>query len=257
MREFLRVAAEKGADPRLFTLLAFGGAGPTQACRLAEDLHMSKIVIPPGPGTFAAWGSLSADFRIDYVRTVYNDLAHVDPADIDNWYEEIKTEGELMLSGSSRFLEKFQITKTADMRYRLQGYDIPITFTSPNELDGQFRRRYYELYGHWDEQTPLDLVSLQGTVVGTVKRPSLFELKARQSDANQGVATKTAPKRRRAYIRNSWLEVDVLDIADLSEGSRIVGPCIVEQSDTTCLVLDGWHGEVNNFGAIVLGRETY
>src|SRR3989442_5236880 len=92
-----RVEAHKGIDIREFTLLAYGGAGPTHACFLAEELAIRRIAVPPSPGTFCAWGSLLADFRLDWVQTIHRPAADVPLAELSAWYPEHQAQARELL----------------------------------------------------------------------------------------------------------------------------------------------------------------
>src|SRR3989442_853689 len=159
-----RVEAHKGIDIREFTLLAYGGAGPTHACFLAEELAIRRIGVPPSPGTFCAWGSLLADFRLDWVQTIHRPAAEVPLAELSAWYTEHEAQGRELLAGERATLDGIHALRSADMRYRGQGHNLEVALTNDvlhgDDADGlssTFHRRYHDVYGTSDPSVPIEL----------------------------------------------------------------------------------------------------
>src|SRR4030095_6770581 len=94
------VSVERGHDAREFTLIAFGGAGPVHAARLAQELSIPKVIVPPIPGGFSALGLVASDFRRDYVKTFYARLDAVPPERLQAMYAQMEEEARTMLTRS-------------------------------------------------------------------------------------------------------------------------------------------------------------
>lgn len=169
--ELTRLAAKKGIDLRDFTLVPFGGAGPTQACLLADELQIRKIVIPATPGVFCAFGAAHADFRLDYVRTVYGLLSALSEAEVEAWYASQEEQARLALSDVADRIRAFEVIRTADVRYAGQGFEISIPFTTMDDIDENFRVEYAKRYGPQPGRAPVEVIAFRATVVGCRTRP--------------------------------------------------------------------------------------
>ena len=129
MADALRiVSVERGYDPREFSLVAFGGAGPVHAAALAEELDVREILIPPIPGGFSALGLVTTDLRRDYSRTYYNTIDAADPKLMNDLFLEMEQAGQAMLTASGIDGPQRQLTRSADCRYVKQAYELNIPF---------------------------------------------------------------------------------------------------------------------------------
>jgi N-methylhydantoinase A len=246
--EFTRLAAKKGIDPREFTLVPFGGAGATHACLLAEDVHIRRIAIPYSPGTFCATGSVLADFRLDYVQTVYSPLDRMDQQAVDAWVRDIESRAHQTLAEAAEQIESIHTMRTADVRYAGQGYEVSVAYERLDELPQRFRQEYTRLYGPRIDDAPLEVISLRATVVGVSRKAT---------PGWGGGAGRSAPRgSRRIQLADRQYECPVYGRADMAPGWKSAGPFVVDQPDTTCVVTPGWHGSVDSIGTLHLSRES-
>ena len=111
------ITIERGHDPRSFTLVAFGGAGPVHAGRLAQDLNIETVVVPPNPGVFSATGLVSTDLERDYVQTIYAELEGDVLEYVREAYRPMEREAKEMLSRSGIDEEQWQLRYSMDLRY--------------------------------------------------------------------------------------------------------------------------------------------
>ena len=253
MGKILRiVSVERGYDPRGFTLVAFGGAGPMHVCALAEELEVGKIVVPPNPGMFSALGLLTADMFHDYTRPVIKPVSTVDPRKIEKAYLEMEAEGGETLSTEGVPAAKMSFFRQADLRYLGQTYEL--TIRAPKKVDGEslaetvigFHKRHTEAYGYSAESEPVELVSLRLRAIGTIPKPDL-----KGGDRGEAKASGT----RRVYFETDggWAETPVYQRREgWKEG--ITGPAIIEQYDATTVVYPGWRVETDEVGNLDLGR---
>ena len=239
------VTLRRGHDPRDFTFVAFGGAGPLHAALLARDLDVARTVIPPAPGHFSALGMLMGDLRADAVRT------HVGPLERDTigpLFQELETEAasELEREAGTRRTERF-----ARLRYVGQEHTLEVPLAD-GPIDARLLARLRERFDTASEETyafrlstPVEIVEARVSVAAARDEPvewsaevaPALELRARDVDLDQhgGVRRATVIERR-----------------SLRAGDRIPGPCIVEEPATTVLVLPGQSVAVDELANLVI-----
>src|SRR5215469_6501858 len=174
MAEALRIVSiERGHDPREFALIVFGGAGPVHAAALAAELLIPEIIVPPVPGAFSALGVVASDLKRDYSRTLYADLATLDPARVAAVLAEMEATASDMLAAAGIPSERRVLLCSADVRYRRQAYELtvpltagPMTRTSLDALATNFHEKHHQTYGHANAKEPVQLVTLRLTAVG-------------------------------------------------------------------------------------------
>lgn len=250
-----RVEAHKGIDIRDFTLLAYGGAGPTHACFLAEELGIRRVAVPPSPGTFCAWGSLLADLRLDWVQTFHQPVGDMSLATLRGWFAERQAEGRKLLGREALVLEGIHGLKSADMRYRGQGHNLEVALSDqllsgndPGAIADAFHRRYQEVYGTADSTLPVEFINARLTVVGLTRKQGLRELLP---------GTGRAPDERRArqvFFDGGVHRAPAFLRSRLPVGFQHPGPCLVDQSDSTVFVRPSWTLAVDHFGILHLER---
>ena len=250
------VSVERGHDPRESTLIAFGGAGPVHAARLAQELEIPRVVVPPIPGGFSALGLVASDVRRDYARTFYAPLASARLDELARIWSDMETAAGAMLDGAGVPPERREITRSADLRYQRQAYELtvpaadgPVTRDLLARLAADFHERHRQTYGHASAEEPVQLVNVRMAAVGRLAGLDLTRA-ARGGAASPGAARAS----REAYFRESGLvRVDVLAREDLT-GAERPGPVIVESMDTTVVVPPGWSCRAGDQGCIVLER---
>ena len=253
MVEALRmVSVERGHDPREFRLMAFGGAGPLLATALASELEMVEVIIPPAPGAFSALGLVTTDLRRDYSRTLYVDLASIDPTEVQQAFEGIEMSGVAMLEAANVPADQRDLVRSVDLRYPQQAYELTIPFhgdgmetvsrSSLDALTRSFHRHHERTYGYANTDEPVQLVNIRVKAVG--RRPGL-QLK-------QGSNVEAVRERSRG-VWFSDAKVDscrVLWRPGLKAGETVDGPTIVESLDSTVVIPPEWSGMVDADGYI-------
>jgi len=249
------VSVERGYDPRRFTLVAFGGAGPMHACSLAEGLEIDEILVPPNPGMFSALGLLTADLFHDISKALIIRVERADAGEIEALFEEMEAEGREILSSEGVAPGEIRLQRQMDLRYYGQSYEITVGY--PEEPPANrihravkaFHGRHREIYGYSDEDEPVELVNLRLRAVGLIRKPELKEI--------QQISGKPSPIGvRTVYFEgpDTWVETPIYERVDLGAGSAFQGPAIVDQYDSTTVVYPGWRGEVDRFGVLNLRR---
>lgn len=250
--EFSQAMARHGLDPRDFSLVAFGGAGPLVACFLAAEFHIPRVLVPLAPGTLSALGALSADVKNDYVKTLNLRLSQAGVDVLRQAFAELRARAETWLTTEGPNVLDRRFYYSADMRYRHQAFEIELS-VDPKWLDADdfgpfleaFHRLHAELYSHSDPNEPVELISVHVKVVGATPKP-----KASPLPAGGGAATPTGS--RSIHYRGQAHRAAVYERTRLLAGQRLGGPAIVEQDDTTTLIPADFVGAVDGYGNITI-----
>jgi len=239
------VSVERGHDPRDFTLVPFGGAGPLHGCALADLLGIKRVLVPPAPGVLCADGLLAADLKADFSRT----LPRTGKVDIDvarRIYAELSDQADNWLAGEKVAPADRKQTRIALMRYHGQGGEVSVGWVDDAKgVEAAFGAAHESLYG-FKLDSPIELVTLRIEATGRMPAPHRPMLRAGAGAKPQG--------RHTVHFASGTIEVPLFDRATFGAGDRLEGPAIVTQLDATTLVAPGWSGEVQPSGAILLTR---
>lgn len=241
------VSVEQGYDPRDFTLIAYGGAGPLHAAANADHLGVRRIIVPPSPGAFSAYGLLCADFKRDYVRTLVHRLEAGIAGAVEGALralesqaaDEFRAMGINGTPGCSRFV---------DLRYAGQAYDVRIpidpagTVFDPARARALFDAAHEARYGFAEPESIVEIVNCR--VVAVVARPTPEFLVAPAGGGrpiSEGEVFLGSPRSLRFVSR-----------ADLGRLGRLDGPLVVEELTATTFVPAGWSTAIDDAGNILL-----
>jgi N-methylhydantoinase A len=244
---------QKGHDPREFTLVAFGGAGPLHAAEVADSLGTREVLVPPFPGITAATGLLTSDLKYDQMRTVFMVEGAVDAEAIDGELEDIAAELRERLLADGVTEEDIRISAALDCRYVGQGYELRVPLPAgrfdPAAFD-DFRHLHEQEYGH-AFPSPVEIVNLRVTGVGV--RP-----KVERVPVPEGTMEAALLGEGEGVVRVDGALVTLAtryyDRQRLPIGERFDGPAVVFQRDTTVFVPPGWHGRAQPSGNLILSR---
>jgi N-methylhydantoinase A len=254
MAQALRIVSiERGHDPQEFSLIAFGGAGPVHAVSLAAELQIPEVIVPPAPGAFSALGLVASDLKRDYSRTLYADLASIDPARVAEVFAGMERAGREMLSAARVPPDRRVLLRQADVRYRRQAYELTVPIAdgaiTPETLDTlaeAFHARHEQTYGHANRAERVQLVNLRLTALGRL--PDLV-LKQRAA------AAKARQRARDVWFATTGFTPTPVHWRDgLVSGTQIAGPAIIEAMDSTTVVPPGWQARIDELGYIRLAR---
>ncbi len=252
--ELRKLMAEKGLDPRGFVLAAFGGAGPTHANMLAEEARLEGVLVPRLPGTFCALGAILADVRRDYVRQarITTDRSGSGWDGITALLEEMETEALAWIGAEGDLIGTHELRLTCDMRYPGQAFELPIDVPAydrntltPGHVIDLFNNEHERLYGFIEPDSAVQLTTLHLSVVGKVEQIGLPEA------APGGLPE---PRAIRRVHHQDWRDVPVYDRAAIGSSATVDGPAIVEQPDTTVLILPGWRAVADRLGNLMIRR---
>jgi N-methylhydantoinase A len=240
----LRVlSVERGHDPRDFTLVPFGGAGPLHGCALAELLGISRVMIPLAPGVLCADGLLAADLKAEFSRTLATAGA-VDVGAVELVFGALEAQAAAWFAAEEVAADARALSRVALMRYHGQGGEIAVAWGA--DIEAAFAAAHQALYG-FVLGSAVEIVTLRVEATGLMPRVALQVLAP-----GRGAV---AGSWRAVHFAAETVEVPVYERAELGAGDRFIGPAIVTQLDATTVVPLGWSGKVHESGAILLTAE--
>ncbi|MBI2833338.1 MAG: hydantoinase/oxoprolinase family protein [Acidobacteria bacterium] len=260
MRAIRAVSSERGRDPREYALFAFGGNGPLFAARIAQSLEIRRIVVPPSPGLFSAFGLLYSDVEHHYVRTWWHGTRQLDLNVLNEVWSRMETQALAQLAAEGFTGHAARIRRSADVRYQGQSYELTIP-VRPGTVDAQgvaeleeaFAQEHELTYGHRaGPDEPVEIVSLRVVGQGIPEWPRV----PGKIQVARGQAQAAGPRQRRVCFGpdTGWLNTPILGRADLAIARS--GPCIVEEYDSTCLIPPLASGVLDEFGNIVIAVQN-
>ena len=252
-------SVRKGYDPREFALVAFGGAGPLQACEVARELAIPTVLIPPSPGLTSALGLLATDLSYDFSRTQLQLLSNPDLGKIAEDYAYLSGLALAQLEEDGIAPEKMVFLRIADCRYQGQGYELRVHAPpgEPSEawvaqLIEAFHLSHDREYGRHFTDKDTEMVNIR--VVGIGKIPDLvpMELPVGGIEPEREALTDTRQVVFDNQGRPEAIATPHYDRTRLKAGNTIRGPAMVEQPDTTTLILPGLVAEMDKYGNLIV-----
>mgnify|MGYP001136373087 CR=1 FL=1 len=255
MAKILRmVSVERGYDPRQFSLISFGGAGPMHACVLAQELCIPRILVPSNPGLFSALGLLTADFRHDGVRALMKAIDSVSAEEVEAAFENLRSEGRRFLECQGVQSESMVFSRQIEMRYIGQSYEL--TVPAADRLTSQelslakesFHSKHESIYGYSVPTEPVELVNIRLASIGLVPRPRPSE----QRFVGKEPSDDAILSMRRVFFEKyeGFVECPIYLRERLAPGNSLSGPAVVEQYDATTIVYPDWNACIDKIGSI-------
>jgi N-methylhydantoinase A len=250
------ISVQRGHDPRDYTLAAFGGAGPLHAARLARELDIGRILVPRTPGILCAMGLLLTDLRADFASTRLMTLAEQVRPEVADAFAELLDRANGWFADEAIAPADRRVARTVDMRYAGQNYELPvavpsgpITSATLDVLADGFAEQHRRSYGFMADGEPVQLVTFRVEATGVVQKAQFQPEPDRGGDAGGAIIAG----------RDVWLpeaggfvSCPVYDRDRLRSGNRFAGPAIVEQMDTTTVVLPGMVARVEPYLNLIL-----
>jgi N-methylhydantoinase A len=243
------VSIERGHDPRLFTLVSFGGAAGLHAADLAAALRIPRILVPAHPGNLSALGVLLADVVKDYARTLMLPLGADGrlPDQVERGFAELETQARRDLHHEGFAPEQILLGRSLGMRYRGQSFEFEIEWRG--NVRRAFDRAHEERYGHSDPAREAEIVSLRLRASAVTRKPE-------QRRAKRLKQSKARPTSKAVVVIDGrQRRVAVYDREKLVAGEVLSSPAIVREYGSTTLVSRGWMARVDAWGNIVLRRD--
>jgi N-methylhydantoinase A len=249
------ITIERGYDPREFTLIPFGGMGPTIAGRIISELGIGRILVPCDPGTFSAFGMLVTDVHQTRSLTRITRLDAVKPAELEQTFAGMEQEALAELLQEQFPRERLTTLRSAGMRYRGQSYEVsvPVFQLQTDDDIATLAKRFHEAhrrrYGHMAASESVEIVNFQVTAVGQIPKPQF-----RESATSAQSQSPQPHERRTAYFSaTDALEVPVYRRSELPPGAAISGPAIIEEKTSTVVLYPGQHARIDLYLNIEIG----
>ncbi|MFB6101294.1 MAG: hydantoinase/oxoprolinase family protein [Haloplanus sp.] len=252
MERALRVVSvERGHDPRDFSLVAYGGAGPLHAAELAAELDVPRVVVPRSAGVLSALGLLISDVVYEDGVSAIRPWDGVDADDLTARFEELERAGRERLDDEGFPADRRRFERAVDLRYRGQSFDlrvpVPAGRLDAATLDtvaGRFHERHERRYGHASPDEPVELVTIRLRSRGVVDPPAL--------SMDEGTADPTPRTTRPASFGGESRSTPVYDRATLGPGATLDGPAVIEGVESTAIVPPGADASVDDLGNVVI-----
>ena len=245
------LTVERGYDPREFTLVAFGGMGPTVGTAVAAALGINEVIVPPNPGNFSAYGMLLSDLRNDLVITRLTILTEQNLTIVADDLMDLERKARQELRDQGAFDEKVQAQWLLDLRYRGQAYELTVPIAhrahelSIAQIADDFGKAHERRYGHRADAEQIEIVNLRVSAAYSLGKPNAVAIK---TDGRQAV-----PKARRAVMFLSGEKLTpVFAREKLPPGFAMDGPVIIEEKTSTVVIEPGWRLSVDDAGNLLL-----
>ena len=248
-----RVTTERGLDAGDFIMVAYGGAGPLHASLVARELRIPKVIIPPSPGHFSAYGMLVADLRKDATRTWFKPVVQIDFSEIEELYSEMENEAIELVKSHVAPNIPIVIKRGADMRYVGQEHsvtvELPIELFNTHDFDGIkkiFDQTHLQRYAFNSENSQAEIVNLQSSVIGLLPKPIIKKQTKNKEPIQKEV--------RKVYYKqhNGFVDTDVYQRTDLKHGMQLNGPLLVEEYASTTVLFPGDQLEISEYGDLII-----
>jgi N-methylhydantoinase A len=253
-RAIRAISLERGYDPRRFTLLAFGGAGPMHGCELAQDLGIPRVLVPTHPGILSALGVAIADVVKDYSRTVMLRGDAVNRHRLDEEFHGMERQAREELRQEGLPVERMTARRSLDARYVGQSFELNIDYPASTRrgdlrrtIADSFYKTHLQRFGYADRAEAVEIVNLRLKLELAMEKPQLTPELSSPADP-----TSAQIGEAQVVFRSSRLATPLYQREKLRTGNRIRGPALLLQLDTTTVVPPGWGGFVDPYGNLVL-----
>ncbi|MCE2492200.1 MAG: hydantoinase/oxoprolinase family protein [Alphaproteobacteria bacterium] len=245
----------KGLDPREFSVIAFGGAGPVHVNRITREVGFRSAIIPAYPGLTSALGCVLGRLRHDYLRTVNVALDTLDPAALGTIFDEEVRKGRTLLKAEGVPADRITATLGADMCYAGQAYVIQVIFPddealSTDSISEAFEAAYHERFANLLPHAGIKIISTRVTVASTEDVPSVADLVSAPTDTSPTART------TRAYFGGGWVDAAKYRRGELPAEFRVDGPALLTQPDSTTLIEPGFSATVHPTGNLLIEANT-
>ena len=243
------ITVQRGIDPRDFSLVAYGGAGPAQAAALADELGIGEVLVPVHPGAFSAWGMLQTDVRHDFKETLYGFWDQTRREVLEQAYQALEDTGRSFLGKEGIGDDDISFERGIDFRYFGQEYvltiPVPGGFIDMDAVRRSFDVAYERQYGHSSPENRVEMANIRVAALGRLPRPE---------SAPPVPADGRPPGERDVRFGGRVYKTGIIDRNSLRPGKVVGGPAIIEEDTATTLVPPDWHVTLINGGHMSLKR---
>lgn len=250
------VSVQRGYDLREFILVPFGGAAANHAVDIAMELGISKIVVPPMCGNFSAVGLVVADIQHDYVRTIAKRQQDINLDELSEAFKILEREGIRQLKEENVKDKDIHIEWSADLRYEGQSWELNTSIErSPafgvmelQNILSSFHSLHQKVYSYSESKESVEFINLRVKAIG--RNPSLTLPKERMDPTPLSKALK---EKRPVYFKDKGvIEISIYERDRFGCGTKMVGPCLIEETISTALIPSGWEGVIDEYKNIVI-----
>ncbi|MFQ5933437.1 MAG: hydantoinase/oxoprolinase family protein [Dehalococcoidia bacterium] len=253
------ISIERGHDPRDFTLVAFGGAGPVHAGRLAAELGITTIVVPPNPGAFSAMGLVCTDLKRDYVRTLYAPLDEDAVDRVRQGFAEMERNAEEMLARSGIQRERWDFSRSMDLRYEYQAYELTVS-VEPSDLESnslskvaeRFHHQHLTVYGHDAPSESVQIVNLRTSAIGRLS--GSYITASVSSDGRSGDEA-IIGERDVFFPETGLTRCKVYHREKLPVNVPVPSPAVIQEPSSTIVVYPNQNARATEWGTVTLTQE--
>jgi N-methylhydantoinase A len=250
------ISVQRGHDPREYTLVAFGGAGPLHSARLARELEIPRVLVPRNPGILCALGLLMTDLKTNYAQTRLLPLTSENLETMERVFADLEERARGWFQSEGIADRDRQIRRTIDMRYKGQNYELSVPVPGGRrgealliELRQGFEQTHQQMYGYTAPEEPIQAITFRIEAIGVVPQAEI----TRQPPAARPVEEALSGRRDVWLVEaGGFVSCPVYDRERLGPGHHIAGPAVVEQMDATTLMLPGQSAVVDPFLNIIV-----
>lgn len=240
-RAIRKVSIGRGYDPREFSIIAFGGAGPLHVCEVAERLEIPRVIIPPQPGVLCAYGLLMADLILEDTSAVLKEITPQTKQLLQHIFTEKEQRAITQLNTEGVRDKDIMLIRLVDVRYLGQSFELTIPFIE--DLEDSFHSAHQERYGYSFPERSLEIVNLRLQAIGRTQKPVRSPEPTGSTDSSPAlVGEKTALARGQERTTFSLYERD-----QLQPGAVISGAALVLQMDSTTYIPPGWEARADQY----------
>jgi len=255
------VSVKKGYNPKDFTLVVAGGAGPLHATRLADLVGINKIIIPRIASAFCAFGMAISDLRHDFVKPYIKPIKKVDLPEVANLFKEMESEGNDILNSEGIEDENINYLRSMDMRYIGQIYEVetPIPYSkfedhNIKEIKNLFHKKHEQLYGYKDKDSDIEIVHIRAKVIGKNK-PFLIKKTDKERENINNMKVKAT---RKVFFKDmgDYIKTNIYSGNELTPGTVLNGPAVIEEPDTTIVLFPSWTCKIDKYNNYILIKNS-
>jgi len=243
------ITVERGYDPREFTLIPFGGMGPTIAGRIVGELGIGSILIPRDPGTFSAFGMLVTDVQQTRSLTHITRLDEAKPGALEATFADLEAAALADLAQENFTRDRLVTLRSAGMRYRGQSYEVSVPVAALRSeadvaaLAERFHQAHRRRYGHMAASEAIEIVNFQVTAVGKIAKPQFHAVTA----ATDAPPPQPQARRRAYFSATEAIQVPVYRRSALTAGAIVAGPAVIEEKTSTIVIYPGQRAAVDGY----------
>jgi N-methylhydantoinase A len=243
------VSVRRGRDPREFSLVAFGGGGSMHACALARELRAARVIVPPSPGHFSAWGMLASDLRHDAVQTRLVRADRIEDDELEAAWLGLEERLLATFASEGRSAHEVAFARSADMRYAGQEHTVNVPVTNGSGR-AAIEQRFHDLHEQrytFRLDSPIEFVNFRLAGFGSVRKPELGRL-----ERNGDVSSALKGTRAVDFDELGRREARIYERALLRAGASLEGPAVVEEPAASTVIFPGQVLRVEDHGLLVI-----